>query len=344
MSTSPNTQILNKILDELKSINTRLTKLEDNVSKIDERVSKLDEYVSIFSNRVYGYIKKESDIQEKQTTEIIRRTLTQKYHPKYISINQLRDFYVHDSNNRFTDLDGCIIKRITDTWNTNTNSTKRAAAHSRVYIIEAKHGLTKRMVDEKLMQFCKMLETFEYIHIHKSEITDTKTSQFDNMVISYDLFNFPENILFIFASDDITDDVYNYIVSINEGALLKDKYDEYIVKSFKEDDIIREILNNSIIPIMIKNKLKFASSTSDISSLFTPTSLPASASPVAVALEKYKQLLQPYAETARQLLSSYTSNAECYAMLKGKLGIYRAGTYYWDEDMLSTAHNTIQQL
>jgi hypothetical protein len=344
MAVSPNAPILNKILDELKSINTRLTKLEDHVSKIDERVSKLDEYVSIFSNRVYGYIQKESDIQEKQSTELIRRNLALKYNIKNISLHSLRNFYIHGSDKIYTDLDGCIIKRITETWNTNTNHIKRAAENSRAYIIEAKHGLTKQLVDGKLLQFCKILETFEYIRTHKEEITDTKASQFDNMVISYDLFNFPENILFIFASDDITDDLYNYIVSINEGELLQEKYDDYIIKSFKEDDIIREILDNKTIPIMIKNKIKFTSTPSDISSLFTPASLPTSARPVDVALEKYKQLLQPYTETAHNLLSSYTSNATCYAMLKGKLGIYRTGTYYWDEDMFPSAHNTIQHM
>lgn len=316
MSSSPNTPILNKILDELKSMNTRLTKLED--------------HVSILSNRVYGYIQKESDIQEKQSTELIRRNLALKYHIKNISLHSLRNFYIRGSDKVYTDLDGCIIKRITETW---MNPIKKAAENSRAYIIEAKHGLTKQLVDGKLLQFCKILESFEYIRAHKEEITDTKASQFDNMVISYDLFNFPENILFIFASDDITDDVYNYIVSINEGELVRENYDKYIVKSFKEDDIIRQILDNKTIPIMIKNKIKFASTPSDISSLFTLATLPTSARPVDIALEKYKQLLQPYAETAHKLLSSYTLNADCYAMLKGKLGIYRTGAFYWDEDM-----------
>jgi hypothetical protein len=289
-------------------------------------------------------LKKESDMQENQTTEIIRQNLTQKYHYNNISIHPLRDFYVHGSDKLFTDIDGCIIKRITDTWATNTNREKRAAENSRAYIIEAKHGLTKQMIDNKLMQFCKILETFEYIRTHRSEITDTKTSQFDNMVLSYDLFNFPENILFIFASDDITDDVYNYIVSINEGKIIQDRYDEYIVKSFKEDEIIREILNNNTIPLMIKNKIKFAKSPSEISSLFTPITLSSSASPVDIALEKYKINLQPYAEKALALLVSYASVADCYAMLKGLLGIYRANTYYWDEDIISPGLNTIQHL
>ena len=67
MAVSPNSPILNKILDKLESMDTRLTKLVERVSNIDDHVSKLIEDITILT---YGHNYDEKNIKYFQDSEM----------------------------------------------------------------------------------------------------------------------------------------------------------------------------------------------------------------------------------------------------------------------------------
>ena len=294
--TSPNAPILQKILE-------KLTNLEKSFQ---------------------AYVKNESDIQEKNATHNIRHILEQQYHLSNVSIVPIANFYTPESNDIFTDIDGCIMVTSSSPIHVkNIKGNPKILIVNQVYIIETKHGLTKSIIDKKLKQFCKIYELLGKIRTNKVPIRDPPVSNFDNMVLSCNLKSFPEEIFFVFGSDDINEDEYIFLSKISDGTLDEPWYNEYVLRTFKSHKIYKDIVGDITVGGLVKQELVKAPSIDDIKQLFAVVSLPRNAPKIKVSLEYQKQTIQPYKNTILSILTPYSIMESCYSSMKGRICIKR---------------------
>ena len=319
---SPNAPILQQILQKVNTIDNRLFNVESNVSTIISNLTTLDK-------KFNTYVKNESDIQEDLITRNIQslfsetRGITAVYHRLPLKV-----FYIPTMNTPFTDFDGCIIQEFNPISIKNKNG-KKDLEERKAYIIEAKHGLTKTIIDYKLKQFCTILDIFEGIHNHSIPIRNVDESPFDNMVHSYNLVIFPETIYFIFGSDDIPKEQEELLNRINLGTIDEDWYNEYIIKNLKSHNIVSQILDNRHVSINIKEAFKHANTLNDIRNLFIQNTLSENATNRQRLLEREKLSIKQYTSGVLNLLESFEDVSACYKKLKGRLGLYQFNELKW---------------
>lgn len=275
------------------------------------------------------YIHNESKIQEKTTTYQIRDILNKRYgHATHTSVGTLRDVYLPDSNQTFTDIDGCLLtqSRVGPVIikNNNGRNINVTSNDERTYFIEAKHGLTKSIIDGKLLQFCKLLDLFQKLHNGTLRAPSTPVTRFDEMVHNHGLVSYPKRIIFIFASDSIDAEHEAYIHSINAGTLTEELYNSVLVSLFKNHKTYDEILEDRDIGRLIKAELRDALTFDALRAALTLAAVPTTRR--QGALEKQKQaLLEKYAERISALLVPYSAMTACFSMLKGHLATYSHG-------------------
>jgi len=329
MNTSPNTPILLKILDRLDKLETSVDILNKSVNTLnksfhilDESFHTLDESFHTLDESFHAYTKRESDIQEYHTTRSVKRLLQEQFPFAKIHISPLKNFYIPTSIEIYTDIDGCIILESPPVLVKNTKGASKELIQKQVYIIEAKHGLTKTMIDKKLKQFCTMYDILKGIQTGLVLIPDPPVTRFDNMVISYNLHEFPEDVHFVFASDDITEEDYLFLSSIANGTLTESLYNSYLMKYLKSHKIITDILDDIDVNKLIKNIVKNATSINEIYSLFVKTELPRNASKFSKAVESQKDSVAKYKDSILNLLIPFSNMNPCYESLKGRLKVY----------------------
>lgn len=326
--TSPNTPILHKILERLDKIDNRLDKLEVRVGTLEKTV-----------NNIQSYIKNESDIQENRLTLHMKELLHGIYNTANIQSSLLKEFYTPSSNKILTDLDGClIVKSHSGPVRVRNSRTgmNRNIMFDRVYIIEAKHGLTKSLIDKKLEQFCIILDTFQKIHTGVYTPKNIPDTKFDNMVLSYDLQDFPEDIYFMFASDDLSEDLRNFLILVNNGDVTESKYNEYQMKNLKSHLIISDILNDTSVGGIMKSQLNDAKTIEDIYALFTtPKKSSNSTNKYLTIVEEHRHTIMPYKSRLLSLLVPYSSVSSCYSTLKGKIGFRWINQVMWPDNTIT---------
>jgi hypothetical protein len=303
------------------TIDARFSTIDARFSTIDSRMSTLEGKVTSLDTRFTAYVRNESLAQEGRATQTILNSLQSEFPHTEIKRFPLRNFFIPSSEDIYTDFDGCLTVRsylpIPIHIKNSTGTSREIKGLDRAYIIEAKHGLTKKLVDEKLVQFCKILETVRAIH---AKTITRQSTHFANMVSSYDMDTFPDDIHLIFTSDYIADEVVEYIEMIGSGALDEHAYNAVLYKNFKEHDLYKDILDDMSVSGFVKHELKTAKTVDDILRLCEHAATP----PVnrkSVVLETHKTTLLPYVARIRALFVPYAKVRACHGFLLGRLGV-----------------------
>ena len=334
---SPNAPILKEILNRLDSIDTRLTNVETRLTnvetrltnveirltKLETRFTKLETRFTTFEKKVNGYIKNESDIQELNTTQHIKVELESNFPVSLFEIIPFQYFFIPTSRDHITDIDGCIIRRTAPVKTTNAAGRNYNLPSGTAYIIEAKHSLTKQQIDKKLIQFCLILQTINDIHASRIIVRDPPTSSFDIMAAMLEVYNFPSDILFIFASDDINESLTRFIQDINKGDMTEEVYNQHLFNSIKESSLISTIILDPTVRKIIKHMIHQSRTLNELIGIFTQKTVDTSSSKKEQSFELQKDTLKPYQTDFFSMIVPYSTVESCYKLLKGKLGIFR---------------------
>jgi hypothetical protein len=310
----------------ISSIGALVSRIDTLTSRVDTLTSRVDTLTSSVDN-IKLYIHNESIIQEKRNVHAIRDYIHDSgtYN---IEISPIRNFYLHTSNNIFNNFDGCLLVRspVSTTRVRNLSDVNHNINLDCTYIIETKHCFTKHLIDYKLDQFCTIIDTFQKLHNGTIRVPNTPRTNFDHIVHNYDLRNFPKNILFVFASDDIDTRDVEYILSINSGSLTEDVYNEYLVYTFKNHKTYKEILDDNEIGGIVKRQLREINTIDDIILICSRENTGGSLSRQEQALDAQKQLfINKYGESIIDMLVPFTSMNTCYNLLKDHLRVFTHG-------------------
>jgi hypothetical protein len=257
--------------EKLNAIYKLVLKLNDDVAVLTKSHNKL---ASEFS----AYTKRESDIQEDSSTLFILRELS-RYLKQYTCYkSSLKNIYMPNTNDDFTDFDGCIIlskynfeQDPNNLFNVNTRKQNRTEAKQKLnltnypnkenniaIVVECKHGLTKMDINTKLVQLYTFMHTVEN---YKNEKIKTQGTNFKKMVEEHDLKNFPNSLYLVFSANDISPLCETYINSINNGLTMK-IYDDVVLPEIRR--LCKEIiLKDKNIPNSFKGKLDNKNNTSN---------------------------------------------------------------------------------
>lgn len=343
---SPNAPILNKILDKIDAMDKRMGTFElafvnlntnlaikfkeisGNFHKINEDMKEMNLRIAGIDTKLNLYIQNESDKQELIATINIQNKLKEISITAQIDIFPLKYFYEPNNNDMLTDLDGCITYKLTQKSLQHQNGQVKNIIEDKVFIIETKHNFTKMLFDKKIEQFCKILDAFKIIknkskmkNIQNSIKNNKDNTNFLNMVDTYNLQNFPDNIYFIFSSDVLTYDQKEFLSALNIGKLNEEIYNKYLIEYIKTHKIMNDIRNDDKLKNNIKNKLLNFQSLNELIEMFIINNN------ITGSEKEEKYSIIKYKDTFKNLILPYNNVKDCYNMLKGKIG-------YIDKDLL----------
>ena len=198
---SANAPILQKILDRLDSIDSRLTKVETRLTVVEHEVVKLR-----------SYVQNESYIQERKFTSFLKKYLLQQFKLGVAQVIPFGQFFVPYDNNPLTDIDGCVILHVPP-MNFKRNGKNVTVDASRTFFIEAKHAITKTILDKKLRQFVKIMESIGIVQ-DNAYVPRKKESEFDKMIRTHEVNKFPRNIVFLLSTDKLAPDALEIILAL----------------------------------------------------------------------------------------------------------------------------------
>lgn len=298
---------------------------------IVKKIKGTDKKIKDIDNKLTSYIHNESVIQEKTATLTVKNKLMDFYPYAKIKEFPLREFYVPKSNNMRTDLDGCITIKSSPIKVPNKNGNPVKLHYERAYIIEAKHNYTKALIDTKLKQFCDILDAFRLIKNRKQFNNTPISKKFKEMVLNYNLEDFPSEIYFIFVSDIIPNEQQEFLLAINSGEINENIYNKYLLEYVKTHPLINDIINDKDVAYNVKNVLKNTENINDIYDIFSPgknntntintTSIKNNKTIDDIKLNRDDiKTISTYKKRMNPLLIPYDDVEYCYSVLKGKIG------------------------
>ena len=252
--------------------------------------------------------------------------------------------FFHPTGREITDLDGFLLIRtypneieqpsqelisrlpytdFMESLQPNSVELNPSHKHHEYIIIESKHSLSKEKVDKKIAQMLEIKDVF----LQSTPIKETPkyvmmVSQLRSSTGQTDL-NYPINL--IFSSDDISNELYQYIESINNGTI-SDKYDILNTNLFYSDEyiqpIIDSIITDSSIPKQLKSILTKRSSIVDIRNLFS--------------LPSMKEYNSSYVES---YMTPYEELGSRFEAMKGFVGISQFNMVYLPRLFTATSLN-----
>ena len=321
------------------SNHTKKTRRKNNSKKEDEEITlkslhkTMTEGFSRIENDIKGihkYIKLESKFQELQNRNFIVKAYLHNHNQHSVVILPTTKFF-HPSGREITDLDGFLLIRTYPNdveqpsqelisrlpqpdfiESLQPNSVELNPIHKQheYIIIESKHSLSKGKVDKKIAQMLEIKDVFlQSMPIKETPIYKTIISKLRSVIGQTDL-NYPINL--IFSSDDISNELVQYIESINNGTI-SDNYDDLTTELFYSDEYIQPIIDSittdSEIPKQLKSILMKRSPIVDIRNLFS--------------LRSMKEYISPYLES---YLTPYEELASSFEDMKGFVGISQFNT------------------
>ncbi len=291
-----------------KTIDEKLDLIIDKIVIIDEKLTKVSDKLDTLENQFKSYVKRESDIQEATVTEYVYQTLKRNFKFSTITKHSLHYFFLPNSPDQFTDIDGCLIYTPHTPYVNGNISTE-----SHAILIEAKHALTKALVNYKIFQFCKIKSVLQ--DIKKNTVSEKDPSPaFQNMVLTHNLQSFPDNINFFFASDDLSYEVKEYIYKISTLTLTEEEYDAIVFDSTKRDyNRILEVLDYKT-----RKELSNLKQSSEIYSAFFKS----------LNISKYDEDEQKVLHSYMNLLTPFSIAKKCFEQLENTLGIVQFGIFY----------------
>ena len=306
--------------------------MTEGFSRIETDISILKKDVSVLKDDMKGvhkYIKLESKFQELQNRNFIVKAYLHNHNQHSVVILPTTTFF-HPTGREITDLDGFLLIRtypneieqpshelisrlpytdFMESLQPNSVELNPSHKHHEYIIIESKHSLSKEKVDKKIAQMLEIKDVLQSLQTTDIPSYAMMISQLRSSTGQTDL-NYPINL--IFSSDDISNELFQYIESINKGTI-SDKYDILTTNLFYSDEyiqpIIDSIITDSSIPKQLKSILTKRSSIVDIRNLFS--------------LPSMKEYISPYLES---YLTPYEELSDRFEDMKGFVGISQFNT------------------
>ena len=319
--------------------------MKEGFSRIETDISILKKDVSILKDDMKGvhkYIKMESKFQELRNRNFIVKAYLHNHNQHSIVILPTTKFF-HPSGREITDLDGFLLIRtypneikqpsqelisrlpqtdFIESLQPNSVELNPSHKHHEYIIIESKHSLSKGKVDKKIAQILEIKQVLQSVAENGNHRFEMMISQLQSTLGQTNL-NYPINL--IFSSDDISNELVQYIESINDGTI-SDNYDNLTTELFYSDEYIQPIIDSittdSDIPKQLKSILMKRSSIVDIRNLFS--------------LPSMKEYISPYLES---YLTPYEELASSFEDMKGFVGISQFNTVYLPRLFTATSLN-----
>ena len=319
--------------------------MKQGFNRIENRITVIEKDISILKDDMKGvhkYIKLESKFQELRNRNFIVKACLHNHNQHSVVILPTKKFF-HPSGWEITDLDGFLLIRtypneikqpsqelisrlpqtdFIESLQPNSVELNPSHKHHEYIIIESKHSLNKGKVDKKIAQILEIKDVLQSMPIKETPIYKTIISKLRSIIGQTNL-NYPINL--IFSSDDISNELVQYIESINNGTI-SDNYDDLTTELFYSDEYIQPIIDSittdSDIPKQLKSILMKRSSIVDIRNLFS--------------LRSMKEYISPYLES---YLTPYEELSDQFEDMKGFVGISQFNTVYLPRLFTATSLN-----
>lgn len=283
----------------------RMTGLERTVTGIQKDIKRFDDYIKV-----------DAKIQEKNDLYYITKLYLHNHQNKFVTPLDIDGLYDR-SGNPLSNFDGIIMIH-------NLQLPFQFPLHDMDMIeyiaIESKHSVSKTKVDAKIRQMVQLATYLsEVSHGNESKLLGHENfvdmiHQFvDETHLPLQLIDRP--ITLLFASDDISDPLAEYIIHIHEGIDSEQAYDEIVKKLFFKNLGVRKILKsiNNNMQIPLATKAKVAEETTTMSSI----------------RDAFTNELQHLADLSiNEHLIPYDSLADAFRMMKHHIGYIQFGIAY----------------
>lgn len=309
--------LINKIDEKFSKIDEKFDILVNKIDNLDAKLTDVSNKVDTLESQFKGYVKHEADIQESTVTEYMRQTLLNYFKTSKVQKHSLQYFFLPSSDDQFTDIDGCLIQTMDGHTYTNINGKLRSNEINHAIIIEAKHSLTKSLVNYKIQQFCTIKQTIEDIKTNKIP-EEIQSRSFKSMIAMRSLKYFPDTMYFFFATDDLSAEVKEYIYKISTMTLTKEEYDSVIFEDTKDQyNKILLFLNKDV----KDNLFKLDKTVDNYFKFFREldTSL-------------YPKYQQKMISTLVKALIPFDITQVCFKQVKNTLGVVQFGKIYQFEE------------
>jgi hypothetical protein len=290
----------------------RMTGLERTVTGLERTVTGIHKDIKRFDD----YIKVDVKIQEKNDLYFITKLYLHNHQNKFVTPLDINDLYDR-SGNPLTDFDGIImIHNLPLPF----VFPLRDMDMIEYIVTESKHSVSKTKIDAKIRQMVQLTTYLSEVS-HGDESKLLGHENFIGMIHQFieethlPLKLIAQPITLLFASDDISDPLAEYITRIHEGIDNQQIYDEIVKKLFFNNlgarKILKSINNNMQIPLATKAKV--AEETATMSSI----------------RDAFTNELQHMADLSiNEHLTPYDSLADAFHMMKHHIGYVQFGMAY----------------
>ena len=303
------------------NVEHRMTGLERTVTGLERTVTGLERTMTGMKKdikRIDDYLKVDAKIQEKNDLYFITKLYLHNHQTKFVTPLRIDGLY-YRSGDPLTNFDGIImIHNLPLPFMFPLQNMDMIE-----YIaIESKHSVSKTKVDAKIRQMVQLATyLYEVSHCDDDESKLIGHENFVDMIQQFveethlplQLIDRP--ITLLFASDDISDPLTEYITNIHEGIDNEQIYDEISKKLFFTNSGTRKILDaidkDRRIPLATKAKVVEETAT------------------MASIRDAFTNELQHMADLSiNEHLIPYESLADAFRMMKHHIGYVRSGMVY----------------
>lgn len=306
---SENNVTLVTIHDSLKTMHSymvsRFDKVEHTVLGIQKDIRRINDYLKI-----------ESKIQEKRDLDFITKLYHHNHQNQFTTQLHIQELYER-SGNPLTDFDGILLIH---NLQTPFSVPLRDVDMIEYLVIESKHSLSKTKIDKKMQQMVQFATYLSEVS-REDESNIEGSTKFVKMIqqlieeIHLPLAFIHRPLTLLFASDDISNPLAEYMRNIYVGMDNEHVYDEIVKKMFFANSSVRSVLQeireDRTIPWAIKIKINEQTATMEsLRDVFTNE-------------------LQHVADLSiQEHLVPYHELADAFRMMKHHIGYVRFGVAY----------------
>jgi hypothetical protein len=340
---STNAPVLQLILAKLANIEQDISGMKQDISGMKQDISGMKQDISGLRTAVtelQNYNQNAARIQEREFTNQLKSYLLEKYPGAAIRTRIFGIFYKKHSNDPLTDIDGCVLL-----WEPpfvmKQNGKNVQINASCMYIIEAKHAITKALLDKKINQFVYIMNAITYI---KSAKYKPGRSKFDEMVDVQKIKELPESICFLMSTEKITPDALQILLQIATGSLTRESYNELLFEYAYNHKLMKDILDDESVDRYVKDSITGMKSLQDMYRIVQPEAPGVSEKKSQQLLYKKKSTILPYTAKLLQLLTPYDEYVGAVGHLKGNLGFISKNEIQFPEDLMRNGFRSVNRL
>jgi hypothetical protein len=293
------------MVSKFDNLESKVAGLERTVSGIQRDIKRIDDYIKV-----------DAKIQEKNDLYFITKLYLHNHQTKFVTPLDIDGLY-HRSGDPLTNFDGIVMIH---NLHMPFVFPLRDMDMIEYIAIESKHSVSKTKVDAKIRQMTQLATYLAEVSqgdadklIGHENFIDMIHQFVEETHLPLPLIDRP--ITLLFASDDISDPLAEYITKIHEGIDNEQIYDEIVKTIFFKNVNVRKIIkgihNDKQIPLVTKEKINEETATmSSIRDVFTNE-------------------LQHMADLSiNEHLIPYQSLADAFRMMKHHIGYVRFGMAY----------------